>query len=57
MFHREDITEKALRLLTLQDLETVGITKFVHRVLIHNYLQEGKKTILYYYEAASTSVV
>ena len=39
IFHREDITEQALRLLTLQDLESLGIEKFGHRAMIHNSLQ------------------
>ena len=41
IFHQEAISEQALRLLTLQDLQSLGIEKFGHRALIHNTLQEG----------------
>ena len=46
IFHQEAITEKALRLLTLQDLETLGVTSFVHRILIHNSLKDSRLCII-----------
>lgn len=39
IFHHEGVTEQALRLLTLEDLQSIGIEKFGHRALIHNSLQ------------------
>ena len=39
IFHQEGVTEQALRLLTLQDLQSIGIETFGHRALIHNSLQ------------------
>ena len=48
IFHREEFTEKALRLLTLQDLEFLGVASFVHRVLIHNSLNDGRINFLFY---------
>ena len=40
IFHGEGVTEQALRLLTLQDLQLIGIETFGHRALIHNSLQQ-----------------
>lgn len=42
IFYREAITEQALHLLTVTDLEGVGIEKLGHRVVIHNSLKEGQ---------------
>ena len=49
IFHRQAITEKALHLLSLQDLESIGVATFGHRILIHNTLNGGiscKKSVL-----------
>ena len=46
IFHQEAITEKALQLLTLQDLESLGVASYVHRILIHNSLQDGMSYII-----------
>ena len=47
IFHQEGVTEQALRLLTLEDLQSIGIEKFGHRALIHNSLQhEGWSKVI-----------
>ena len=46
IFHWEGVTEQALRLLSLEDLQSIGIEKFGHRALIHNTLEQGQSCII-----------
>ena len=50
IFYQEGVTEQALRLLTLQDLESLGIEKFGHRALIHNSLQHEGLLIINFFK-------
>ena len=44
LFYQEAVSEQALHLFTLQDLQSLGVEKLGHRVLIHNTLEEGTGT-------------